>query len=425
MVRKGFSGNATDTTLSTGINTTDTTIVIADSTGWPTGASGTEPFVLVIDPDTDSEEKVLCSSRSGTSCTVSSRGYDDTSASSHTAGAVIWHVIDADTVDEANKHVNDTSDDDHTQYMKTDGTRHDLTARHQFGSAFGTPGAPADVSTSAAAGSGSAPAREDHVHEIAADTINNLMLAANNTVVIRGTHAQLGASAALISQDMLGWCENHDRFEYLDATAHTQDPIELPTENLLDDAVTADKIAAAVAGDGLVGGGGSALDVNVDDATIEVSSDTVQVKDDGVGLAKLSGFDAIYYESFSDDTVSSAGTFEDFGTPPANDINFGDPGTAVHVVANTNVVCVGPADDRIVRVRVGVSLDGGSSFTWSKGGTSFIAGLNTHTVPATLAVDGTPTGDVIVRTQIRQDTSVASKVIFENRSHMTAFLLPS
>lgn len=59
------------------------------------------------------------------------------------------------------------------------------------------------------------------------------------------------------------------------------------TSQIANDAVTADKIAASVAGDGLSGGGGTALSVNVDDSTLEIDSDTVRVKDDGITNDKL------------------------------------------------------------------------------------------------------------------------------------------
>ena len=52
-------------------------------------------------------------------------------------------------------------------------------------------------------------------------------------------------------------------------------------------AITASKIASAVAGDGLAGGAGSALSVNVDDASIEISSDSLRVKDLGISTAKV------------------------------------------------------------------------------------------------------------------------------------------
>ncbi len=52
-------------------------------------------------------------------------------------------------------------------------------------------------------------------------------------------------------------------------------------------AITASKISNTVAGDGLAGGAGSALSVSVDDATIEINSDSLRVKDLGISSAKI------------------------------------------------------------------------------------------------------------------------------------------
>jgi len=52
-------------------------------------------------------------------------------------------------------------------------------------------------------------------------------------------------------------------------------------------AVTSAKLASAVAGNGLSGGAGTALAVNVDDSTIEINSDTLRLKDAGITSAKL------------------------------------------------------------------------------------------------------------------------------------------
>ncbi len=54
------------------------------------------------------------------------------------------------------------------------------------------------------------------------------------------------------------------------------------------DAVTAAKLNADTAGLGIVQNGGTgALDLNVDDSTVEINSDTIQVKDGGITSAKI------------------------------------------------------------------------------------------------------------------------------------------
>jgi len=46
-------------------------------------------------------------------------------------------------------------------------------------------------------------------------------------------------------------------------------------------------LTTAVAGNGLAGGNGFALSVNVDDSTVEINTDALRIKDTGVGKAKL------------------------------------------------------------------------------------------------------------------------------------------
>ena len=53
------------------------------------------------------------------------------------------------------------------------------------------------------------------------------------------------------------------------------------------EAVTAAKIASAVAGSGLSGGAGTALAVNVDGSTVEINTDVLRVKDAGITTAKI------------------------------------------------------------------------------------------------------------------------------------------
>lgn len=164
MARKEFAGAAAPLTLEDAITAGSTTITVTGTvTGWP---AGVDPFVIEIDRGVaGAAEKILIQSRSGSTLTVAGggRGYDGTTAQSHSEGATVEHVVDAGTVDEANAHVNDTSRDDHTQYLDT--TRHDTTARHPFGDviATGVPGAiaPGDSASEGVANSG---ARSDHQH---------------------------------------------------------------------------------------------------------------------------------------------------------------------------------------------------------------------------------------------------------------------
>ena len=51
--------------------------------------------------------------------------------------------------------------------------------------------------------------------------------------------------------------------------------------------ITGTELNTSVAGNGLAGGGGSALSVNVDGSTVEINSDTLRVKDAGIVAAKL------------------------------------------------------------------------------------------------------------------------------------------
>lgn len=112
--RREYSGNAPATTLSGPITNASTSFTVTDGTGYPTGAVG--PFFLVIDPRTASEEKVLVTTRTGTTMSGAARGQDGTPAVAHSAGAVVEHVWTAVDAGEANRHGADTTLDDHTQY---------------------------------------------------------------------------------------------------------------------------------------------------------------------------------------------------------------------------------------------------------------------------------------------------------------------
>lgn len=168
--RRTFTGGVPETTLASGCDASTLNLTISDATGWPTGSAG--DFAIIIDRGTDSEEKVMVDTRVGTSLTVASggRGIDGTTGVTHNSGATVEHVLLARDIDEANAHIADTALDHHTQYLNN--ARHDVEARHTFGGAYGTPATPSNVGTTAAAGSGNNPAKEDHVHALGTGAVS-------------------------------------------------------------------------------------------------------------------------------------------------------------------------------------------------------------------------------------------------------------
>lgn len=99
-IRKDYDGGAVATTISGAIGGGATSISVASGTSLPDGSAG--KFVVCIDRGLATEEKILITSRSGNTLTVSARGYDGTVAQSHAAGATIEHVLDAHSIDFAN-----------------------------------------------------------------------------------------------------------------------------------------------------------------------------------------------------------------------------------------------------------------------------------------------------------------------------------
>jgi hypothetical protein len=103
--RREVSGAVLAQTLTANISNSSTSFSVSDGATFPTGE--TNNFVIVIDRATADEEKILISSRSVNTFTVSSRGYDGTTAVAHTAGAIVDHILDASAVQSMNTAVFD------------------------------------------------------------------------------------------------------------------------------------------------------------------------------------------------------------------------------------------------------------------------------------------------------------------------------
>lgn len=115
-MRRSYAGAAQTAKLTSGLggSTANLTIYCDDLTNWPTGTGG-YPFYVVVDRGKSTEEKILCSSRTGNILTVyddgvtNGRAADGTSITAHDANAEIEHCMTATDADEANAHVNSSS----------------------------------------------------------------------------------------------------------------------------------------------------------------------------------------------------------------------------------------------------------------------------------------------------------------------------
>ena len=96
--RRQYAGAAVQTTITSSLNASATSIDIASTTGWPSGATA---YFVVISPGTTSEEKCLATRASST--LTLTRGQDGTTGQSHSSGAVIYPVLTALDADEANE----------------------------------------------------------------------------------------------------------------------------------------------------------------------------------------------------------------------------------------------------------------------------------------------------------------------------------
>lgn len=85
-----YSNTAAETTLSGSVSAGATSIQVGSVVGFPTSY----PYTLAVDYGASAEELVSVTAAAGTTLTVT-RGYGGTSAQSHSLGAVVRHVWDA------------------------------------------------------------------------------------------------------------------------------------------------------------------------------------------------------------------------------------------------------------------------------------------------------------------------------------------
>jgi hypothetical protein len=110
MTTRKYSSRAQQTTLSSSITSTATTMTVgsgANLMGGRTPAVG-ETYTVVIDPDTALEEIVDVSNyTSGNTLTIA-RGIDGSTGVAHSAGAIVRHMVIGRDLREANEHIEGT-----------------------------------------------------------------------------------------------------------------------------------------------------------------------------------------------------------------------------------------------------------------------------------------------------------------------------
>ena len=99
-VNRYYSAIAQDTTVTSGITSSSTTVTVAATTGFP----GTYPFALALDYGNSLEEIVDVTNVAGLTLTIT-RGVNSTTAVAHAAGATVRHVITARDMTEASQHI--------------------------------------------------------------------------------------------------------------------------------------------------------------------------------------------------------------------------------------------------------------------------------------------------------------------------------
>jgi len=104
--RRAYTGASVSTTTQSDINASATPqFTVQAATNWPYGS---DPFYVVVNPGTASEEKILVSRTNVGSANIeiasdSDRGQDGTSAVFHAAGSTVYPVFTAVDADEANE----------------------------------------------------------------------------------------------------------------------------------------------------------------------------------------------------------------------------------------------------------------------------------------------------------------------------------
>jgi hypothetical protein len=101
MAKRYFSASAIEGQLISGVSEVASTIELNATTGFPSSY----PYIVVVDNGRATEEVMLVTAAAGNILTVT-RGYDSTTAYSHSTGASVQHAASAIDFREANHYIN-------------------------------------------------------------------------------------------------------------------------------------------------------------------------------------------------------------------------------------------------------------------------------------------------------------------------------
>lgn len=104
MTRRYYSSNARETQLTASVNNSATTLQVDSPVGYPASV----PFLAHLELGTSNEEIVLVTAVAGNSWTVT-RGYDSSTAVSHSTGAKVVHGVAAIDFEDTATHLEATS----------------------------------------------------------------------------------------------------------------------------------------------------------------------------------------------------------------------------------------------------------------------------------------------------------------------------
>lgn len=260
------------------------TFTVADATGYPSSGR----FVAQLSRANSDEEKVLVASRSGTTFTVETRGYDGTSAQSHTdptVNLILPATVITALIDHADGTGSEGTDPHSTKLLNN--TRHDTTSRHALGTSIPvsatTPTTiePDDVGT---VGVANAVARSDHEHPVAAATPGAITAATTTaaegtaTSFARSDHRHMITTATPVAISTAlgeGTSTSFARADHAHELATgTIDTVGFVTDGLITPAKLNDSVALAVSG----------VATSHVDGPVSVNNDSIYVEMRSVGI---------------------------------------------------------------------------------------------------------------------------------------------